>query len=82
MGSDDFHVEERPTHQVMVDGFWLDEHPVTNEEFRRFVKATGYVTLAERPISTNNLKGRKTASEREIKQRHDSNRAGSLIGTP
>ena len=48
MGSDDFYPEERPVHRVAVDGFWMDEHPVTNAQFRRFVKATGYVTVAER----------------------------------
>ena len=48
MGSEDFDPEERPTRRVVVDGFWLDEHPVTVAEFRRFVKATGYVTWAER----------------------------------
>ena len=47
MGSDDFYPEERPVHRVRVDGFWIDEHPVTNAEFRRFVKATGHVTAAE-----------------------------------
>jgi sulfatase modifying factor 1 len=35
---------------VTVDGFWIDEHPVTNAQFRRFVKATGYETTAERPL--------------------------------
>jgi formylglycine-generating enzyme required for sulfatase activity len=35
---------------VAVDGFWIDEHQVTFGEFRRFVKATGYVTMAERPL--------------------------------
>ena len=50
MGSNDFYPEERPVHEVTVDGFWMDEHPVTVAEFRRFVKATGHVTLAERPI--------------------------------
>ena len=34
---------------MTVDGFWMDEHPVTVAEFQRFVKATGYVTVAERP---------------------------------
>jgi formylglycine-generating enzyme len=34
---------------VSVDAFWMDEHPVTNAEFGRFVEATGYVTVAERP---------------------------------
>lgn len=33
-----------------VDGFWIDAHPVTVRDFRRFVKATGYVTLTERPL--------------------------------
>jgi formylglycine-generating enzyme required for sulfatase activity len=49
MGSEDFYPEERPVHRVTVDGFWMDEHLVTVAEFRRFVKASGYVTLAERP---------------------------------
>jgi formylglycine-generating enzyme required for sulfatase activity len=35
---------------VSVDGFWMDDHQVTVAEFRRFVKATGYVTTAERPL--------------------------------
>jgi formylglycine-generating enzyme required for sulfatase activity len=48
MGSDDFYPEERPAHRVAVDGFWMDVHPVRVAEFRRFVEATGYVTVAER----------------------------------
>ena len=47
MGSEDFYPEERPIHTVGVDGFWMDEHPVTVAEFRRFVKATDHVTVAE-----------------------------------
>ena len=47
MGSEQFYPEERPVRRVSVDGFWMDEHPVTVAEFRRFVKATGYVTWAE-----------------------------------
>ncbi len=39
---------ERPPHRARVDGFWMDEHEVTNAEFRRFVAATRYVTTAER----------------------------------
>ena len=50
MGSDDFYPEERPVHEVTVDGFWMDDHQVTVAEFRRFVKATGHVTVAERPL--------------------------------
>jgi sulfatase modifying factor 1 len=47
MGSEQFYPEERPVRRISVDGFWMDEHPVTVAEFRRFVKATGYVTWAE-----------------------------------
>ena len=47
MGSDHHYPEEAPQHRVRVDGFWMDESPVTNTEFRRFVEATGYVTFAE-----------------------------------
>jgi sulfatase modifying factor 1 len=50
MGSADFYAEERPFREVEVDGFWMDEHPVTVAQFRRFVKATGYVTRAEQPL--------------------------------
>jgi formylglycine-generating enzyme required for sulfatase activity len=49
MGSDAFYPEERPVREVAVGGFWMDERPVTVADFRRFVKDTGYVTLAERP---------------------------------
>jgi len=50
MGSEAFYPEERPVRRVEVDGFWMDDHPVTVAEFRAFVKATGYVTVAERPL--------------------------------
>lgn len=50
MGSEDFYPEERPVRRVAVDGFWMDERPVTAAEFRRFVRETGYVTVAERPL--------------------------------
>jgi formylglycine-generating enzyme len=49
MGSEDFYPEEGPVHRVSVDAFRIDRAPVTVAEFRRFVKATGYVTVAERP---------------------------------
>jgi formylglycine-generating enzyme required for sulfatase activity len=48
MGSNKFYREERPARAEAVDGFWIDSRPVTNAEFRRFVLATRYVTLAER----------------------------------
>jgi len=47
MGSDTHYPEEAPVHRVTVDGFWIDETPVTNTQFRAFVDATGYVTFAE-----------------------------------
>ena len=50
MGSEDFYPEERPVHRVAVDGFWMDEHQVTAADFRRFVRETKYVTVAERPL--------------------------------
>jgi len=49
MGSDQFYPDERPARRVRVDNFWIDETPVTNAQFARFVKETGYVTLAETP---------------------------------
>jgi formylglycine-generating enzyme len=48
MGSDEFYPEEHPIREVEVDDLWVDTHPVTNAEFRRFVNATGYITVAER----------------------------------
>ncbi len=47
MGSDRFYPEEAPVRPVAVDGFWIDEGPVTVAEFARFVEATGHVTEAE-----------------------------------
>jgi formylglycine-generating enzyme len=47
MGSDKHYPEEAPAHRVTVSGFWMDRHPVTNRQFREFVKATGHVTVAE-----------------------------------
>jgi len=48
MGSDHHYPEEAPAHRVSVDGFWIDRVQVTNIKFRRFVQATGYVSVAER----------------------------------
>src|SRR5437660_12156634 len=50
MGSEEFYPEEAPVRRVEVEGFWIDERPVTVGQFRRFVKQTGYVTVAERPL--------------------------------
>jgi sulfatase modifying factor 1 len=48
MGDERFYPEERPTRRVTVDGFWIDVHLVTAADFRRFVRETGHVTVAER----------------------------------
>jgi formylglycine-generating enzyme required for sulfatase activity len=51
MGCDDCGMPDAlPSHLVAVSGFWMDLTPVTNAEFERFVAATKYVTVAERPL--------------------------------
>jgi formylglycine-generating enzyme required for sulfatase activity len=57
MGSDEFYAEEWPVRRVHVRGFWIDRCPVTVAEFRRFVDATGYVTIAERPPDAETYPG-------------------------
>ena len=58
MGTDDPRsmANERPAHRVRVDGFWMDEHDVTNAEFRRFVEATSYVATAEKAPDWEEMK--------------------------
>jgi sulfatase modifying factor 1 len=57
-GSDESYAmpNECPAAQVHIDGFWIDEHDVTNAEFRRFVESTSYVTTAERPVDWEAMK--------------------------
>ncbi len=50
MGSKDF-PDAQPLRKVKVDGFWMDEHEVTNAQYARFVQATGYQTVAERSLN-------------------------------
>lgn len=57
MGSDDGRPDEMPVHQVTVSGFWMDKAEVSNEEFERFVHATGYVTVAERQPDPKDFPG-------------------------
>ena len=58
MGSDDpgAYAAEKPAVNVSVPGFWMDPTEVTNAQFQKFVTATGYLTVAERPISWDELK--------------------------
>ncbi len=50
MGSEDFYPEEGPVRSALVDGFWIDTKAVTAAQFRRFVRETGFVTVAEREL--------------------------------
>ncbi|MGC9991024.1 MAG: formylglycine-generating enzyme family protein [Candidatus Cybelea sp.] len=57
MGSEKFYPEEAPVHEVEVAGFWIDSYAVTNREYSRFVRKTGYVTVAERPLNPADYPG-------------------------
>src|SRR6201981_3442120 len=57
MGSEEFYPEERPVHEVAVNGFWIDRYTVTNEQFARFFAETGYLTVAERPLNPADFPG-------------------------
>lgn len=72
MGSADHYPEEAPPHEVTVDGFEIAPFPVTNDEFGAFVEATGYVTVAERPLDPADYPG--APPENLV--------AGSLVFTP
>ena len=57
VGASNDYPEEGPPHEVSVDGFWMQKHQVTNAQFAEFVSATGYVTVAERPLDPNDYPG-------------------------
>ena len=57
LGSDDHYPEEAPAHAEDVDGFFIQAYPVTNTDFAAFVDATGYVTIAERPLDPADYPG-------------------------
>lgn len=82
MGTDDADAppNERPAHRVKLDGFWLDETPVTNAQFRAFVEATGYLTTAEKPVDWEELKKQVPAGT--PKPPDEALRPGSLVFTP
>jgi sulfatase modifying factor 1 len=56
MGTEDF-ADAKPVHKVFVDGFWMDKAEVTNEQFAKFVQATGYITVVERWPDPAKFKG-------------------------
>jgi formylglycine-generating enzyme required for sulfatase activity len=55
VGSDRHYPEEAPVREVEIASFSIERFPVTNERFARFVEATGYVTVAERPFDVASL---------------------------
>ncbi|MDZ7886506.1 MAG: formylglycine-generating enzyme family protein [Mycobacterium sp.] len=57
LGSDMHYPEEAPAREVTVDGFWIQRHQVTNSQFAAFVDATGYRTVAERPVDPADYPG-------------------------
>jgi formylglycine-generating enzyme required for sulfatase activity len=73
MGSDEPQFSDaRPVHRVRLDGYWIDRTTVTNEQYARFVKATHYVTVAERKPRAEDYPG--AAPERLI--------AGAMVFSP
>jgi formylglycine-generating enzyme len=82
MGSDapDASPAERPTHRVRVDGFWMDATDVTNDQFRRFVEATGYVTTAEKAPTAEDIK--RYAMPDAPPPKKENLVAGSVVFTP
>jgi len=56
MGSNDF-PDAKPLHKVDVNSFYMDVHEVTNAQFAAFVKATGYVTVAEQKLNPADYPG-------------------------
>jgi formylglycine-generating enzyme required for sulfatase activity len=48
--------DEFPLHQVKLNGFFMDATEVTNEQFSKFVNATGYITTAEKDVDWDELK--------------------------
>lgn len=57
MGSEEFYPDERPAHERSVASFFIDRYQVTNEQYAEFVDATGYVTVAERPLDPAEFPG-------------------------
>ena len=62
MGSDDHYPEEAPAHRVSVDGFWMDQHTVTNAEFARFVKKTAVRHVGRAGAGPGGLSGRQAGA--------------------
>ena len=57
LGSDRHYPEEGPVHRVTIDRFSIDRYQVTNRQFAEFIAATGYITVAERPLDPRDFPG-------------------------
>ncbi len=82
MGTDDPEAwpAERPAHRVRVTGFWMDVTEITNAKYARFVEATNYVTVAQRPLDSEELK--KQVPPGTPKPADELLKPGSLVFTP
>lgn len=72
--------DEAPVHRVRVDGFFMDATEVTNQQFQAFVDATGYKTVAERPVDWQELQ--KQVPPGTPKPPDAALQPGSLVFTP
>ncbi len=72
--------DEFPRHRVKVDSFWIDKNEVTNAQFRQFVRSTGYLTTAEKPLDWEQIK--KTLPPDTPRPSADKLKPGSLVFTP
>ncbi len=72
--------DEAPVHRVRVDGFWIDTTEVTNAQFKAFVDATGYQTIAERPVDWEEIKAQLPPGT--PKPPEENLQPGSLVFTP
>ena len=76
MGDEQGKPDEHPVHEVALDGFWMDRTEVTNSQFEKFVQATRYVTIAERPPTLDNVRGSPRFADAKILD--EFNHPGSL----
>lgn len=82
MGSEDQEAKksEGPEHPVVVSSFFMDKTEVTNAQFSAFVEATGYLTVAERPVDWEEIK--KQLPPNTPKPADSMLRPGSLVFAP
>ncbi|MDX8337896.1 formylglycine-generating enzyme family protein [Draconibacterium sp. IB214405] len=72
--------DEYPKHPVQVNSFWMDEHEVTNAQFKKFVDETGYITEAEKDVDWDEMK--KQVPPGTPKPSDEMLKAGSMVFTP